>query len=373
MPDTLRLLLPKGRIQARVFALLERIGLAFSNGDHSLRPGCAQPWVEAKLLKPQNIPALISLGRHDAGFTGHDWVVEQAADVLELADLTFDPVRIVAAMPESLAAGGWQTRPIVVASEYRNLAARYIREKQLNAVFVPSYGATEALPPEDADMIIDNTATGATLRHNHLVIVDELMRSTTRFVANRQAMENPDKRRMLEEMTMLIRSTLNASERVLLEMNVPRECFDQVVASLPCMRSPTVAPLYGDQGFAVKVAVERSAVPALVPRLVAMGARDILEYRLEKIVASEAQPQGLRADYTDAASTGATGDCIGSSKADISRTGRVSDTGGNVICSAAPIPPPPNDGSAAGGRAARKSSAASAIDIPPAFQQEGDQ
>jgi ATP phosphoribosyltransferase len=286
MPDTLKLLLPKGRIQPKVFALLERIGLAFTNGDHSLRPACAHPSIEAKLLKPQNIPALVSLGRHDAGFTGRDWVVEQDADVVELVDLAFDPVRIVAAVPEGLAHGGWRTRAIVVASEYRNLTARYISDQGLNAVFVPSYGATEALPPEDADMIVDNTATGATLAQNRLVIVDELMRSTTRFVANRGAMAHPVKRRMLAEMTMLMESTLNAGERVLLEMNVPRECFEAVVAVLPCMRAPTVSPLHGEQGFAVKAAVARRDVPGLLPKLVATGAHDILEYRLEKILVS---------------------------------------------------------------------------------------
>jgi ATP phosphoribosyltransferase len=175
-------------------------------------------------------------------------------------------------------------RPIVVASEYQRLTAEYIEKKKLNAVFVRAFGATEALPPEDADMIIDNTATGATLKANRLVIVEEIMRSTTRFICNRAAYETPHKRQKLDELTMLMKSSLLAREKVLLEMNVSKEDFDRVVADLPCMRSPTVSRLHNEDGFAIKVAVPTKDVPALIPQLVALGARDILEYRLEKIV-----------------------------------------------------------------------------------------
>lgn len=287
MDETLKLILPKGRIQENVFSLLRRIGLPFAADGRSLRPACGDDAIEAKILKPQNIPQLVALGRHDAGFTGHDWVVEQNAAVQELLDLGTDPVRIVAAVPEALAAGDrWRSERVVVASEYRNLAGEFIRSRNLDAVFIQSFGATEALPPEDADVIVDNTSTGATLRQNRLVIVDELMRSTTRFVANPATLENPSKRKRLEEMVMLLRSILQAESRVLLEMNVPGDCFEALVRDLPCMRSPTVAPLHGEAGFAVKIAVPAKEAALLIPQLVAAGARDILEYRLEKIVAT---------------------------------------------------------------------------------------
>jgi ATP phosphoribosyltransferase len=288
MKEPLKILLPKGRIQDKVQRLLERIGVSILANGRNLRPTCSDPGIEAKILKPQNIASLVALGRHDAGFTGHDWVVEQDADVVEILDLGFDPVRIVAAVPEALAASeAWRRGPIVLASEYRNLAEEYIRSKELDAVFVQSFGATEALPPEDADMILDNTATGSTLRQNRLVIVDEILRSTTRFVANRRALEDPEKARKIEEMRMLMRSSLDAQARVLLEMNVPEACFSAVVQGLPCMRSPTVAPLHNEKGFAVKVAVPVSDAPRIITELVSAGARDILEYRLEKIVVAE--------------------------------------------------------------------------------------
>jgi ATP phosphoribosyltransferase len=285
-PDRqLKLILPKGRIQEKVLSLLARIGIEFSLGERSYRPGCNNPAINVKLLKPQNIPKLVELGRHDCGFTGYDWIVEQDARVTEMLDTGFDPVELVAAAPEELAEGGaWRTRSLVVASEYRSLTEQFIREHDLKAIFLQTYGATEAMPPEDADLIVDNTATGATLRRNRLEIVDRIMSSSTRFIACDDSIEDPWKQETLEQMTTLMRSALMADSRVLLEMNVLADRMGEVVNVLPCMRSPTVSPLHGDEGFAVKAAVPAGRVPSLIPRLVAAGARDILEYRLEKIV-----------------------------------------------------------------------------------------
>jgi ATP phosphoribosyltransferase len=283
----LRMTIPTGRIQEKVVALLDQIGVRLSRDGRSYKPTCSSDGIDIKLLKAQNIPNLVELGRHDCGFSGYDWIVEQEADVIELLDLQFDPVRIVAAVPEYLAedekfrdAG----RPIVVASEYRNLSADFIGRNNLNAVFLQTFGATEALPPEDADLIIDNTATGTTLRHNRLVEVETLMTSTTRFICNRKAYEDPRKRRRLEELKMLMQSTLRAKERVLLEMNVSSEDFSALVVNLPCMKAPTVSELFRGDGYAVKIAVCADEVPALIPKLVSLGARDILEYKLQKIV-----------------------------------------------------------------------------------------
>jgi ATP phosphoribosyltransferase len=283
--NTLKVTLPKGRIQEKVMRLLEQIGLTFSFSSRSYRPVCSDPEIEVKLLKPQNIPNLVALGRHDCGFTGKDWVLEQQADVVEWMDLGFDPVRIVAAVPEALLeSDAYRKRSIVVASEYRTLTLDYIKRQGLDAVYIQTYGATEALPPEDADMIVDNTSTGSTLRQNRLAIVDELMQSTTRFICNQSVLDDPWKRRKMEEIQMLMKSAMQAEEKVLLEMNVPKAAFETVINNLPCMRSPTVSPLHNDEGFAVKVAVATQEVRTLIPQLVAAGARDILEYKLEKIV-----------------------------------------------------------------------------------------
>lgn len=287
---TLRLTIPKGRIQEKVMSLLSQIGLNFLTDGRSYRPLSSDSRVITKLLKSQNIPSLVALGRHDCGFSGYDWIVEQSADVVELLDLNFDPVRIVAAMPEDLVGGDdFRTkdfgRKLIVASEYQNLTKNFIERNKLNAHFVQTFGATEALPPEDADVIVDNTSTGTTLKHNRLMIVEELMRSTTRFICNKQALEDPAKRKMLEEMTMLMKSTLLAKQKVMLEMNVSKVDFERVVSNLPCMRAPTISELYNGDGYAIKVAVPSKEVPTLIPTLVSLGARDILEYKVEKIVA----------------------------------------------------------------------------------------
>jgi ATP phosphoribosyltransferase len=139
-------------------------------------------------------------------------------------------------------------------------------------------------PPDDADMIIDNTSTGRTLKDNSLFIVDTLLESSTRFVASKTAMANKEKRDRIEELCMLFTSVLDGRERVVLEMNLPKNGFEEIVASLPAMRSPTVSPLYGDKGFAVKIAVKKSEIPDLIPRLKKSGATDIVEYDLRKVV-----------------------------------------------------------------------------------------
>jgi len=290
MSPKLLLVIPKGRLQEKVTHLLARIGIDYAVNNRSYRPVCSDPDIEIKLLKPQNIPSLIALGRHDCGFTGHDWVQEEqlasGSQLVELIDLGYDKVRIVAAVPEDLleTPSGLNGKRLVVATEYPELAKAYITRKNLDAFLIKTYGATEALPPEDADMIIDNTSTGSTLQMNRLAIVDDLLHSTTRFVAGQQATASSWKKEKLDQMVLLMQSTLTANQRVLLEMNVNQEDLDQLVAKLPCMRSPTVAPLYGNEGYAVKVSVPTKDVPKLIPELIRLGARDILEYRLEKIV-----------------------------------------------------------------------------------------
>lgn len=288
---TLQMLLPKGRLQEKVLSLLARVGLEFSFSPRSYRPKCSDPSVGAKFLKPQNIASLVNLGRHDVGFVGYDWIVELGLDgpdsnLVQMMDLGFNPVRLVAAVPDQLVVDGKlrAPEPLVVASEYERLTKRYLQEKGLNGIFIKTFGATEALPPEDADMIVDNTSTGATLVSNRLTIVDDLLRSTTRFVVNRKVLEDTAKREKLDALIRLMKSTLEAERRVLLEMNVPADKLEQVVAALPAMRSPTVSPLFGEQGYAVKVAVPTKESPALITRLLEIGATDILEYRLEKIV-----------------------------------------------------------------------------------------
>ncbi|MDD5090347.1 MAG: ATP phosphoribosyltransferase [Candidatus Wallbacteria bacterium] len=281
----LKIVLPKGRIFKGVCSVLDGAGLGIEVDERSYVPRISDSEIEAKIMKPQNIPQLVELGSHDAGFTGLDWINETGADVEEIMDLGLDRVKIVAAVPSALAGTDFAARErLVVASEYENITRRYLESLGCGYVFVRTHGATEVFPPDDADMIVDNTATGRTLKENGLAIVTTVMESSTRFIANKRAMQDQWKRRKIENLAILIRSVMDARARVMLEMNVPKDKFDEIVRTLPCMRSPTVAPLYQDEGFAVKVAVKRGEASALILRLKELGAMDILEYEIRKVV-----------------------------------------------------------------------------------------
>ena len=284
MEDKLRLLIPKGRIFDNVARLLADAGFPVALADRTYRPLMNTDWLDAKVMKPQSVGELLELGSHDAGFTGIDWIKENSAGVEELIDLGFDKVRIVAAVPSALDEEALRSKTIVVATEYVNLAKAWLDAGGYRYRILRTYGATEVFPPDDADMIIDNTSSGQTLRDNGLKIIDTILRSSTRFVASPAALANQAKRERIEELVMLFRAVLDGRERVMLEMNIPKDHFDRIVKELPAMRSPTVAPLFGDDGYAVKIAVKKSEVPSLIPMLKKFGALDIVEYDLRKAV-----------------------------------------------------------------------------------------
>jgi ATP phosphoribosyltransferase len=227
---------------------------------------------------------LLELGSHDAGFTGIDWIQESGADIEEIIDLGFDRVRIVAAVPADMDDAALKSKKLVAATESVNIAGDWLKARGYNYRILRTYGATEVFPPDDADMIIDNTSTGQTLKDNGLRIVAAILESSTRFVASKAAMADTEKRSRIEELAMLFRAVLDGRERVMLEMNLPAQGFEKIVAELPAMRSPTVSPLYGDGGYAVKIAVKKNEVPELIPRLKKLGAGDIVEYDLRKVV-----------------------------------------------------------------------------------------
>ncbi len=283
---SLRLGLPKGRMQDGIFSLLAEAGIRVHADARGYRPSLPLPGIEAKILKPQNIVEMLHAGSRDLGFAGADWVAELDVSLIELLDTGLDPVRVVAAAPVPLLVDGrLPARRLVVASEYQRLTRAWIERAGLDAAFVHSYGATEVFPPEDADCIVDNTATGATLRENGLHILDEVMRSTTRLYANPAVLDDPPRRDLIEDFCMLLRSVLEARERVILEVNVTSAQLNEVIAILPAMRKPTISPLHGHAGYAVKSAVPREALPQLIPAIRAAGGADIVVTKPAQIVA----------------------------------------------------------------------------------------
>lgn len=282
--EKLKLLLPKGRIYSNVISLLDGAGIKVDLPERAYRPTVNQDDIEAKVMKPQNIGKLLELGSHDVGFTGRDWIEETGADVEEIMDLGFDKVRIVAAVPNAIDDAQLKSRRMIVATEYEQIARRWLLAQKIEHLIVRTYGATEVFPPDDADMIIDNTATGRTLQENGLRIIDTILTSSTRMFASKAALADASKKQKIFELKMLFEAVLNARGKVMLEMNCSKAAFDALVKELPAMRSPTVSPLYGEDGYAVKIAVNKADVPNLLPRLMALGATDILEFELRKVI-----------------------------------------------------------------------------------------
>ena len=283
--ETLRLALPKGRMQDAVLALLANAGIRVTPTARGYRPAVSLSDCEAKILKHQNIVEMLELGSRDVGFAGADWVEELDADVVELLDTGLDPVSVVAAAPAGLFDRLDEIgRPLVVASEYETLTKAWIARRDLDAEFVRSFGATEVFPPEDADVIVDNTATGSTLRANDLEIVDTVITSSTRLYASSQAMEHDVKRDRIEDLSLLLRSVLDARKRVMIEVNAPEGCLDEVVSLLPCMREATVSPLFGNSGYAVKAAVLTDELHEIIPAIKAAGGTDVVVTSIAQIV-----------------------------------------------------------------------------------------
>lgn len=282
----LRLGLPKGRMQADVFTLLDAAGLTVRAGLREYRPTIAGGGFNVKILKPQSIVEMVAAGSRDIGFAGADWVAELDADVVEVLDTRLDPISLVAAAPAELLCNGSlpTRRGLAVATEYGRLTTAWLDQQRLDARIVHSYGATEVFPPDDADFIVDNSATGATLVANGLVVVDTLMRSSTRLYAHPAALDDRDRRDAVESMVMLLASVLEARRRVMMEVNVAPDRLEAVCAALPCMREPTIAALHDGAGFAIKAAVPRADIARLVPSIKAAGGSDIVITSLTHIV-----------------------------------------------------------------------------------------
>jgi ATP phosphoribosyltransferase len=284
MDSVLRLGLPKGRMESGVMVLLADAGIRVTPTERSYRPLISLPGTEAKVLKPQNIVEMLAVGSRDVGFAGADWVAELDAGVEQILDTGLDPVRLVAAAPPGTDVTAEHDAPLVVASEYDRLTHRWIAERGMRAEFLRSYGATEVFPSEDADVIVDVAQTGSTLRVNGLVIVDELMCSSTRLYAGPHALADPAKRQRIEDLRLVLASVLEARRRAMVEVNAPASRLDAVVAVLPCMRQATVAPLFGNSGYAVRAAVPRDELPQVIPALKAAGGTDVVVSKLAQIV-----------------------------------------------------------------------------------------
>ena len=291
MSGKLKIGIPKGSLQEATFNLFRKAGFNFRMSDgRSYHPRVDDVELEPLLIRPQEIPRYVEQGILDAGLTGKDWIEDNGSDVREVAELAYskatrNPIRIVLAAPEgSPIVSAKELEGKRIATEYVRLTERYLAQHGVHAAVEFSWGACEVKVPELADAIVVNTETGNSLRAHNLKIVDELLKSTTRFIMNHQAWDDPWKRSKVENMLMLLQGALDAELMVGLKMNVPKTVLDEVTGLLPALNTPTISPLSDVEWVALETIVSEEIVRALLPALKRAGAHGIVEYPLNKIV-----------------------------------------------------------------------------------------
>jgi len=285
--------LPKGSLEQATFELFATADLAVKRASAvAYRATIDDPRVaEVHILRPQEIPIYVAEGLFDLGVTGRDWVEETGADVVSLGELQYskvstDPVKVVLAVAgdslvqkvEDLPAG------CRVSTEYPQLTKRFLAERGVEAEVRFSFGATEAKIPDIADAVVEITETGRALRAASLRVVETLLLSYTELIANPVSVADPEKLRAMGQLLVLLQGALEARGKVLVKLNVAPIDLPSIIAVLPSMRSPTVAKLFGEAGYAVEAVVPKSEINILIPALKERGATDIIELPIAKIV-----------------------------------------------------------------------------------------
>jgi ATP phosphoribosyltransferase len=289
----LKIVLPKGSLEDATFALFDAADLRITReSDRAYHARIDDPRIySVAILRPQEIPTYVEDGFFDVGVTGEDWIAETGADVVNVTTLEYSkqtdlPVKVVLAVPrDSGITEPQQVKPDSrISTEFPNLTKAYFEQLGIPVKIFMSYGATEAKVPEIVDAIVDLTETGSTLRGHGMEIVDVLLESRTQLIANRRAYEDSEKKAAIDELTILLRGAIDARGKVLLKLNVDRRDLDAVVEALPAMRAPTVAELADPNYCAVETIVAKDTVNTLIPKLKALGASDIVELPVSKIV-----------------------------------------------------------------------------------------
>jgi ATP phosphoribosyltransferase len=286
----LKLGIPKGSLQDATIDLMSRAGWKIALSSRSYVPTIDDPELSCLLVRAQEMARYVESGALEAGITGHDWVVETRADVLELAELVYAKQRLarvkwVLAVPEDSAIR--EPKDLegkVIATEVVGITEKYLASHGVKARVEFSWGATEVKVPQLADAIVEVTETGSSLRANRLRILDTVLESATVFIMNRKAAADPAKREKAENLVLMLQGAIAAATRVGLMLNVRRENLDAVLAALPALKNPTISSLSDSDWVAVNTIIEESVVRQILPRLKAAKAQGIVEYPLNKIV-----------------------------------------------------------------------------------------
>jgi ATP phosphoribosyltransferase len=286
----LKLGLPKGSLQEATFLLFKRAGFNVSLRGRSYFPVVDDPQLDLVLMRAQEIPRYVDEGVLDAGISGYDWIRENEADVVEVANLAYakqttGPVRLVIAVARD---GPIHTVADLegkrIATELVQVTRNFLRQHGIKAAVEFSYGATEVKVPHLVDAIADLTETGTSLAANNLRILTTILESTTRLHANRAAWADPWKREKLQNLAVLLEGALRAENKVGVKMNIPGDRMESVLALLPSMKHPTISQLVASDWVAVEVIIDEQEVRELIPPLKKAGAQDIIEYPLNKVI-----------------------------------------------------------------------------------------
>ncbi|MFT5522735.1 MAG: ATP phosphoribosyltransferase [Pirellulaceae bacterium] len=286
----LKLGIPAGSLQESTAALFEKAGYNIRFSSRSYYPTIDDEQIECLLIRAQEMARYVEQGILDAGITGYDWIVETEADVTEICELVFSkvsrgPVRWVLCVPEdSPVQSVKDLEGKRIATEAVGLTKSFLQKHGVNAKVEFSWGATEVKPPRLADAIVEVTETGSSLRANDLRIIDEVLQSTTRFIANNAAAKDPWKKAKLENIALMLEACLTAEGKVGLMMNVLKENLDAVISILPSLQRPTVSSLSDPDWTDVNTIIEERAVRSIIPQLKAAGARGIVEYQITKLI-----------------------------------------------------------------------------------------
>lgn len=288
--NILRLGLPAGSLQEATADLFRRAGYKITFNARSYYPFIDDDEIECVLIRAQEMARYVDDGVLDAGLTGYDWIVETNADVIQVAELVFSkvsrrPVRWVLCVPEDS-----PVRTVKdlegkrIATEAVGITQRYLEQHGVKAKVEFSWGATEVKPPRLADAIVEVTETGSSLKANNLRIVDEVLVSTPRFIANKESYQVPWKRQKIEDIALMLRGAMAAEGKVSLMMNVPRKTLTEVLSVLPALQKPTVADLADPDWVAVITVCDENVVRHIIPRLKAAGAQGIVEQPITKLI-----------------------------------------------------------------------------------------
>ena len=282
--------LPKGSLEESTKSLFAKAGWKIATSSRSYKPSIDDPELDGRFIRAQEISRYVEHGFFDCGLTGYDWIKENESDVVEVCDLIYSKVsaqksRWVLCVPE----GSAIQRPEElagkrVATELVGTVRRYFAAKKIPVEVEFSWGATEIKVPDLVDAIVDITETGNSIRANKLRIIDTLLETNTKLIANQASWANPAKRQKIETIALLLKGALEAESKVGLKMNLPKASLDAMLQKLPALRNPTISPLSSPAWIALETIIDESVVREIIPQLKALGAEGIVEYPLNKVV-----------------------------------------------------------------------------------------